>query len=94
MPAAKKSKKAVPEKTLESSPAVTRLVIPCRYEYAVSPLEMATDYSAKEIKAKACDTVLKAAVVGDFVGVQNSDCDDLFIIHKDVLRELADKAGA
>lgn len=87
-----KAKRAPAEKKIEASAAVTKLVIPARYEYGVSPLELAADYSNKQIKDMACDAQLKAAVVGDFIAVQNSDCDDLFIIHKDVLAELAKAA--
>jgi len=85
--------KAKAEAKLETTKPVTQFRIPSRYEYAESPLEIASRKNAeKEIKAEASDTYLEGVVIGEFVAVRNEGCDETFIIHKDVLRALADAA--
>lgn len=85
------TKKAEPK--LEKTAPVTQFRIPSRYEYAEAPLEIASRKDAeKSIKDEKPNTYLEGVVVGEFVAVRNEGCDETFIIHKDVLRELAEAA--
>lgn len=78
---------------LEQTSPVTQFKIPCGYEYAVSPIELASDTAFKPEEVTV-DNTLEAATVGkDHIAVRNSGCDETFIIHKDTLKELAEAAG-
>jgi hypothetical protein len=90
-----KKRKTKAEPKLEKVAPVTQFKIPARYEWGTSPLEIVSEAKAEDnIKAKSPDTTLEGAIVGDFVVVRNQDCDETFILHKDVLKELLDEASA
>ncbi len=89
-----KPKKTKVEPKLVKTTPVTQFKIPARYVWGESPLELAGANDAeKTIKAKKPDANLQGTVVGEFVCIRNEDCDETFIIHKDVLAELALAAG-
>lgn len=89
-----KRKKAKAEAKLEVVAPVTQFKIPTRYIWGESPLEIASNADApKTLKALTPDTHLEGTVIGDFVVVRNDGCDETFILHKDVVKELAEQAG-
>lgn len=85
---AKRRPKAEP-KLVRTAP-VTQFKIPARYQYGFSPLEVVSESTEAEIKKRAADVMLEGAVIGDFVAVRNEGCDETFILHKDVLKELVE----
>lgn len=88
---AKAKPKAKAEKKLEIRNVVQTFKIPARYEWGETLADIATGYTDEQIAKKATDQTLNAAVLGEnFVAVQNENCDEVFIIHKDVLKELVE----
>lgn len=94
MPPKSKTKKVKAEPKLEKTAPVTQFKIPARYKWAETPLGIASQANAEaELRKLTADTFLEGVVVGDFVAVRNQDCDETFILHKDVLRELAEASS-
>lgn len=86
-----KRKKAEP--ILEQVRPVAPFKVPCRYSYAETPLDIASNYTDAEIEKKAANSKLEAVSIGDFVAVRNEECEETFIIRKSVLRELVEAAA-
>jgi hypothetical protein len=89
MPAKKpKTKKAEPK--LQVQTPVTQIKIPARHEYERNLVTIATDNTEKDIAGFTPNAAtLNAVAIGDFLAVQNDGCNETFILHKDVLNELA-----
>lgn len=90
MPAKKPKAKKAAEPKLQVQTPVTQIKIPARYEYGGNLVTIATDNTEKDIAGFTPDAAtLNAVAIGDFLAVQNDGCDETFILHKDVLNELA-----
>lgn len=90
---AKSKRKAKAEPKLVKTAPVTQFKIPARYQWGSSPLEVVSESTEADIKKQAADVTLEGAVIGDFVAVRNEGCDETFILHRDVLKELAEAAN-
>lgn len=86
-----KTPEAKKEAQLEILTPVTQFKIPCRYQYGESPLELASASGAgKTLKERSITAHLEGVIIDDFLVVRNEDCDEIFVIHKDVLKELVE----
>jgi hypothetical protein len=86
---ATKSKKA--EAKLVRTKPIVALTIPARYKYGVSPAYTASQPDAlKDIAKLKTDHKLEGCVIGDYLAIQNAGCEETFILHKDVVKELAE----
>lgn len=88
-----KARKPKAEPKLTKTAPVVQCKIPARYLWGETPLEAASIQTSETLGKLATDHTLEATTIGDFIAVRNEDCDETFVIHVDVLKELIEAAS-